>query len=79
MLKVFWFHTARGLGYGVTAFSREDAEELLRRFGYPRGGEIVTRVMEDITHAELDPHHVIPNAGPMVIRGVWFPNHSFSR
>jgi hypothetical protein len=78
MLTAFWFHTSKGLGYGVTAFSREDAEDLLRSFGYPRDGETVTGIAKDITHAQLDQNHVVPNAGPIVVRGVWYPNHSFS-
>jgi len=77
MLTAFWFHTSKGLGYGVTAFSREDAEDLLWSFGYPRVGEVVTGVVKDITHAQLDQNHVVPNAGPIVVRDVWFPNHSF--
>jgi hypothetical protein len=77
MLIPFWFYTSKGLGYGVTAYSRDDAEALLKSFGYPREGEAVTRIVEGIKHAELEPSHVAPNAGPIILRGVWFPNHSF--
>lgn len=78
MLKAFWFHTSKGFGYGVTAFSKEDAGHLLRSLGYPRDEEAVTDVVEGITHAQLDQNHVVPNAGPIVARGVWYPNHSFN-
>jgi hypothetical protein len=78
-LSAFWFRLNKGLGYGVTAFSKEDAEQLLSSFGYPRDREVVTDVVEGITHAQLEQNHVVPNAGPIIVRGVWFPNHSFSR
>lgn len=78
MLTAFWFRTSKGPGYGVTAFSKKDAEQLLRNLGYPRAGEAVTGCVEGISHAQLDQNHVVPNSGPIVVRGVWFPNHSFS-
>ncbi|AIF45996.1 hypothetical protein [Dyella japonica] len=78
MLTPFWFHTDHGLGYGVTARSMMDAECLLRDFGYPREGELVMAIVTGITHSQLEPHHVAPNAGPIIVRGVWFPNHTFS-
>jgi hypothetical protein len=76
MLKRFWFTTSLGHGYGVTATSQLDAESLLRSFGYPRENESVVEVIENITVADLDANHVIPNAGPIVLRGVWFPRHN---
>lgn len=76
MLTAFWFKTSIGLGYGVTAHDRRDAEALLRAFGYPRPGEVVCDVISGIRHAELEQNHVAPNAGPIVVRGVWFPRHN---
>jgi hypothetical protein len=76
MLKRYWFATKPGLGYGVTAESREEAAELLRSFGYPRNGEAVLAVTENIDLDTLDPKHIMPNAGPSVVRGVWFPRHN---
>ena len=76
MLKRYWFATKPGLGYGVTAESRDDAEALLRSFGYPRNGEAVLNVTENIDLGTLDPKHVVPNSGPSVVRGVWFPRHN---
>lgn len=76
MLKRYWFATRPGIGYGVTATSQIDARSLLHRFGYSREGEIIVEVVENISVSDLDANHVIPNAGPIVIRGVWFPRHN---
>jgi hypothetical protein len=78
MLTAFWFRTSKGLGYGVTAFSQEDAEELLRSFGYLRDGETLKAIEKGVAHTQLDQDHVVPNMGPIVVRGVWYPNHSSS-
>ena len=76
MLIPFWFKTTRGLGYGVTAASQEDAMQLLRDFGYPRWDEEIVAVDSDVEFSALDQNHVVPNAGPIVVRGVWFPRHN---
>ena len=76
MLKRFWFSTRPGLGYGVTATSRAQAESLLNSLGYPRANEMIVSVTEDIAVTDLDQNHVLPNAGPHVIFGVWFPKHN---
>ena len=73
MLKRFWFRTESGFGYGVTAYSREDAERLLAALGYPEGGRSIIELIEDVSLSSLDQNHVIPNSGPVVVRGVWFP------
>ena len=78
MLLSYWFRTATGLGYGVTAYSREDAESLLCSLGLPRPGEAIVEVVSGIRHDQLDQNHVVPNAGPMVFRGVWYPNYTLS-
>jgi hypothetical protein len=76
MLRRYWFFTNRGLGYGVTAHSESDALSLLEALGYPREGESIGRVASDIPIAELDANHVLSNAGPVTVRGVWFPCHN---
>ena len=76
MLTPIWFRTSAGLGYGVTAMSREEAIELRRLHGYPRSGEEITAVIPSVAFADLDQNHVVPNAGPMAVRGVWFPMHN---
>ena len=75
MLTSFWFESKGGIGYGVTAQDRSDAEALLREFGYQIPGHVITRVVVGVQHAQLDQCHVVPNAGPMAVRGVW-PRHN---
>jgi hypothetical protein len=76
MLKSFWFSTDTGLGYGVTAETRLVAEEMLEKFGYPHAGQTITGVKEISSATELEQNHVVPNCGPLVVRGVWFPKHN---
>jgi len=76
-LIAFWIN-ARGAvqarGYGVTAFSEEDACRLIASQGLPLPED---RNLLDITHniqrEALDAKHILPNCGPMMIRGVWYP------
>lgn len=84
MLHRYWFcfdgtgeAALRGslkLRCGVTAYSREDAQEILRRQVF--GGPIpnVTRMIEDVDVSTLDHGHVLPNMEVVLLRGVWFPN-----
>ena len=76
MLISFWFNTNPGLGYGVTAASKDEAVRLLGRYGYPCAGEEVTSVISGVTFADLDQNHVVPNAGPLIVKGVWYPRHN---
>jgi hypothetical protein len=76
MLVAFWFQTNSGLGYGVTARDRGDADALLRRFGYPSAGQQIVSVISGVSVSQLDERHVLPNAGPLAIRGVWYPRHN---
>ena len=76
MLIPYWFKTNVGLGYGVTAASQDEAVKLLRHFGYPRPGEEITAVLPGVEFSALDQNHVVPNAGPIAVRGVWFPRHN---
>ena len=75
-LMALWYETTReGLPawYGVTAFSFEDAAQLLRRAGFPLEQGVAVKVTEDVTVDQLDQKHVVPNMGPMQVRGVWYP------
>ena len=58
---------------GVTARSLEDALWLLEERGYffHKSGPVDVR--ENITVTELDQNHVVPNMGPIVFRGIWYP------
>jgi len=61
------------LGYGVTAFDRDDAIAVLRDRVF--GGRIpqVESVAEDVDVSTLDEGHVRPNMETPAFRGVWFP------
>jgi hypothetical protein len=77
LLHTYWITTgdAHGpLGYGVTAWSLEDAIRIIRGFGYnlpenPKG----VRVKRGVSVADLDEPHVVKNMGPIVVRGLWYP------
>jgi len=77
-LTVFWISfpedTYYPLGFGVTAFSVEDAFRLLEKynFDYHNTAQYV-KIKENVEWQELD-DHVRPNAGPIVVRGVWYPH-----
>ena len=62
------------MGLGVTAWSEADAFQLLEEGGYDfhrRALEVVFRVVQKAEDVDLT--HVAPNAGPVVVRGIWFP------
>ena len=61
------------IGMGVTARSIEDAFVLLEQHGFDlhRRGPVTVR--ENVTVADLDQQHVVPNMGPIVFRGIWYP------
>jgi hypothetical protein len=74
MLIRYWFSSDAGLGFGVTAHSIQDAIELLSSVGYIPGSDFnPSRVVENVSISALDQNHVVPNIGPVVVRGVWFP------
>jgi len=71
----FWIKTfdPHGpLGYGVTAWSLEDAIGLIRLAGYSIDLDEVT-VSEDVHPHQVDDRHIAPNSGPSTFRGVWYP------
>jgi hypothetical protein len=64
------------LGIGVTAWSLDDAVAIMNSEGYGRWLPADRRdlvVTEGITVAELDQRHIVPNMGPIVVRGIWYP------
>jgi hypothetical protein len=78
-LMTFWYETTREgrrAQYGVTAHSYEDATQLLRAAGYPLEPGVAVAVREEVTIDQLDQRHVVPNMGPMQVRGVWFPRRN---
>jgi hypothetical protein len=64
------------LGFGVTAWSCDDAVRIIRAFDYgrylPEDLSTLT-VKEGIAVAELDQPHVVANMGPIAVRGMWYP------
>jgi hypothetical protein len=75
----FTFHAAHeptffGLGCGVTAVDRQDAERLLRDAWFATDGlPRINDVIEDVDVRDLDAGHVLPSMGDPSIRGVWYP------
>ena len=81
-LTCFWITTGNRwgpLGFGVTAWSVEDAIRLLKAEGFDIPESLdQLQVRENVTFADLDPNHVVPNMGPMVMRGIWYPRLNLS-
>jgi hypothetical protein len=78
-LTPYWIRTpdpTGPIGFGVTAFTLEDALNLIEGFGYGRylpddRGSLL--VKEQVLATDLDASHVVPNMGPMSSRGLWYP------
>ncbi len=73
MLKRFWFFTSPATGFGVTAFSLEDARYLLRQVYSNDQLDEIKGVIEDIDISEIKANHVLRNMGPTNFRGIWYP------
>jgi hypothetical protein len=76
LLKSFWIESRRDRPrvFGVTAYSVEDAFELLNVAGHVLSRDDPnSRITEGIQFADLDQMHIVPNMGPIVLRGVWYP------
>jgi hypothetical protein len=86
MLKRYWFITfpENRFGprnFGVTAFSKEHARNILIEEMDRSGLNILlenlndeTEVIEDIDIRLLDQGHIIPNMGVVTFKGVWYPH-----
>lgn len=78
-LTAFWVRSPlphAPLGFGVTAWSLDDALAIIRALDYGRylpDDLAGVRVAEGITVAELDQPHVVANMGPIAVRGMWYP------
>lgn len=78
-LTSFWIvspNRCGPLGFGVTAFSVDEAISIIRSEGFgdylPTNPEEL-QVQPNVTINQLDQGHVVPNMGPMVMRGLWYP------
>jgi len=72
----YWitFRNQRFQQLGVTAYSLQDGFRLLAVQGYTFDPEAdISTIQEHIRIAELDQRHVVPNMGPIIVRGVWYP------
>ena len=62
------------LGQGVTAHSVEDAYQLLEESGYTLHIEAkYVKIKENVTIDDLDRTNIVPNIGPLIMRGIWYP------
>jgi len=62
------------LGLGVTAYSLEDAISLMEAQGYRFHENGETKVIEVKSTTDLDQSNVVRNMGPIIFRGIWYPN-----
>ncbi len=78
-LDTFWIEFPRDenfvLGIGVTAFSQEDAFLLIKERGIDHWfeGARETKITSGVRIRDLDQRNVVPNIGPLQLRGVWYP------
>ena len=73
-LRRFWFPLSSGLGIGVTSGSEAEARELaesVRTRYYPE--QSFVGFVPDVDISTLDAKHVLPNMGPVVVRGRLVP------
>jgi hypothetical protein len=77
-MRRFWIEFQAGpmglRAFGVSAIDLADAFGLLKAKVFA-GKDLpaVKVIVEDIDVSTLDPGHVIPNMGNVLVRGVWFP------
>jgi hypothetical protein len=75
LLISFWIQgtdPSGPIGFGVTAWSVEDAIALIRDAGFSIDSELAV-IRENVMPREVDYNHVARNAGPAVFRGLWYP------
>jgi hypothetical protein len=73
LLTRYWFLLEVGYGIGVTAYSVDDAIELISS-ELPNVTPALGAPIVNIDIQTLDQSHVIPNLGTPNVRGIWFPN-----
>ena len=72
--SAFGYPPGIGHGCGVTAYSLEDAYNLLdERVFYEIKRPPFKKVVENVDIQTLDQNHVIPNMKLHFPRGIWFP------
>jgi len=77
ILTAFWiegFDPNGALGYGVTAFSLDDALEIVSRAGHSLPADTsLFAVHENVNPIDLPHQYIRDQMGPIVVRGVWYP------
>jgi hypothetical protein len=71
LLTRYFFERRTGFGYGVSAYSEQDAVDLLAAAQLEISD--IVHVIANVDMSTLDQKHVVPNIGPPSFRGVWFP------
>ena len=75
LLRRYWFKTKEHWGFGVTAYSLDDAKHLVEEAAQTLGWNYdLLEIVENVDVRTLDQGHIIPNMGAPNFRGVWFPN-----
>ena len=76
-LRRFWFRfegdSASPLGYGVTAWTEEDAGDIRREKIFEGRPLPAGSIARDVDVSTLDARHIRPNMGTPAWRGIWFP------
>jgi hypothetical protein len=73
-LQRYWFPIPGHLGIGVSAYTREHAEQLAASEARDLGWSLdLAGGLENVDLSHLDPKHVLPNLGLPTALGVWFP------
>ena len=77
LLTAYWIVTARPhdpLGYGVTAYSLDDAFQIIRGFGYELPEDLNNlKITEGVRVDDLEHDYIRMHMGPIVVRGLWYP------
>lgn len=82
LLHRYWFTfetlprpSPLNLSAGVTAYSYDDAIELMRNVVFETSNlPRIVRCREDVDVSMLDPKHIRPDMGVVSTGGIWFPN-----
>ena len=60
--------------YGVTAYSKEDALNIIKSYLPNKSSFEVLKVIENFDISTLDQNHIVPNIGSPFLRGIWHPH-----
>ena len=76
-LRRFWFKfegdKSSPLGYGVTAWTEEDALSILQTQIFDDQPLLPHTVVRDVDVSSLDAGHIRPNMESPTWRGIWYP------